>query len=340
MRRDRVGADKIQYYLALLLGKGMSMARNKIALIGAGNIGGTLAHLIGLKELGDVMIFDIAEGLPQGKGLDIAQSTAIEGLNCAYAGTNSYADLAGSDVVIVTAGVPRKPGMSRDDLIGTNAKVMKSVGEGIKAHCPGAFVVCITNPLDAMVWALREVSGLPHNMVVGMAGVLDSARFSYFLSQEFGVSVEDVNAFVLGGHGDTMVPLLRYSAVAGIPVPDLIKMGWSTQEKMDQIVQRTRDGGAEIVGLLKSGSAFYAPAAAGIQMAEAYLRDQKRVLPCAAYVNGQYGVDGVYVGVPVVIGAGGVERVVEIDLNAEEKAGFMKSVDAVKGLIEITKTMM
>ena len=316
------------------------MARKKIALIGAGNIGGTLAHLAASKELGDVVIFDIAEGLPQGKALDLNQSAPIDGFNSLLTGTNDYADLKGSDVVIVTAGVARKPGMSRDDLIGINAKVMQSVGTGIKENCPDAFVVCITNPLDAMVWALREVSGLPPHKVVGMAGVLDSARFRFFLAEEFGVSVEDVNAFVLGGHGDTMVPLPRYSSVAGIPVPDLIKMGWSTQEKIDQIVQRTRDGGAEIVGLLKTGSAFYAPATAGIQMAEAFLRDQKRVLPCAAYCDGQYGVDGMYVGVPVVIGAGGVEKVVEIDLTAEEKAGFDHSVNAVKGLIDITKTML
>jgi len=316
------------------------MARKKIALIGAGNIGGTLAHLCALKELGDVVVFDIAEGVPQGKSLDLNQSAPIDSFNSLLTGTNDYADLKGADVCIVTAGVPRKPGMSRDDLIEVNAKVMKSVGEGIKANCPDAFVVCITNPLDAMVWALREVAGLPHNKVIGMAGVLDSARFRFFLAEEFGVSVEDVNAFVLGGHGDTMVPLPRYSSVAGIPVPDLIKMGWSTQEKIDQIVQRTRDGGAEIVGLLKTGSAFYAPATAGVQMAEAYLKDQKRVLPCAAYCDGEYGVDGMYVGVPVLIGAGGVEKVVEIELSEEEKAGFDKSVNAVKGLVDITKTML
>ncbi|MBF0332689.1 MAG: malate dehydrogenase [Alphaproteobacteria bacterium] len=317
------------------------MARKKIALVGAGNIGGTLAHLIGLKELGDVILFDIAEGVPQGKSLDIAQSTAIEGVNAGYRGANDYAEIAGADVVIVTAGVARKPGMSRDDLIEINAKVMKSVGEGLKAHCPNAFVVCITNPLDVMVWALREVSGLPHHMVIGMAGVLDSARFRYFLSEEFGVSVEDVTAFVLGGHGDTMVPLSRYSTVAGIPLPDLVKMGWTTQEKLDSMIQRTRDGGAEIVGLLKTGSAFYAPAAAGVQMAEAYLKDSKRVLPCAAHVKaGQFGQkEDIYVGVPVVIGAGGVERLVEIELNAEEQAGFDKSADAVRGLIAKVKQM-
>ncbi len=316
------------------------MARNKIALVGAGNIGGTLAHLIGLKELGDVVLFDIAEGTPQGKGLDIAESTPIEGVDAEYTGANDYSAIAGADVVIVTAGVPRKPGMSRDDLIGINAKVMASVGQGIKDNCPNAFVICITNPLDAMVWALREASGLPHNMVVGMAGVLDSARFRWFLHEEFKVSVEDITAFVLGGHGDTMVPLVRYSTVAGIPLPDLVKKGWTTQEKLDQIVQRTRDGGAEIVGLLKTGSAFYAPAAAAVQMAESYLKDKKRLLPCAAWCDGVYGLDGFYVGVPVIIGAGGVERVVEIDLSAEEQAMFDVSVNAVKGLVEATKKLM
>ncbi len=316
------------------------MARNKIAFVGAGMIGGTLAHLASLKELGDVVVFDIIEGIPQGKSLDLSESGPIEGFNAGLSGTNRYEDLKGADVVIVTAGVPRKPGMSRDDLIGINAKVMQAVGLGIKENCPDAFVVCITNPLDAMVWALREVSGLPPHKVVGMAGVLDSARFRFFLAEEFGVSVEDVTAFVLGGHGDTMVPLLRYSTVAGIPVPDLIKMGWSTSGKMDQIVQRTRDGGAEIVDLLKTGSAYYAPASAGIQMAEAYLRDQKRVLPCAAYVDGPYGVDGLYVGVPVVIGADGVERIVEIQLDTEEKALFDKSVEHVRSLIEVTKGQM
>ena len=316
------------------------MARKKIALVGAGNIGGTLAHLIGLKELGDVVLFDIAEGIPQGKALDIAESTPIEGVNAAYAGGNDYSVISGADVIIVTAGVPRKPGMSRDDLIGINAKVMTEVGKGIKQHAPNAFVICITNPLDAMVWVLREVSGLPHNKVVGMAGVLDSARFRYFLSEEFKVSVEDVSAFVLGGHGDTMAPLPRYSTIAGIPLPDLIKAGWTTQEKLDQIIQRTRDGGAEIVGLLKTGSAFYAPAAAAITMAEAYLKDKKRVLPCAAWVDGAYGLNGIYVGVPVIIGEGGVERVVEIELDASEKAAFNKSVDSVRGLIEKSKELM
>jgi len=313
------------------------MARPKIALIGAGQIGGTLAHLVALKELGDVVLFDIAEGTPQGKALDLAQSGPVEGFDAALSGTNTYADIAGADVCIVTAGVPRKPGMSRDDLLGINLKVMKSVGEGIKANCPNAFVICITNPLDAMVWALREFSGLPHNKVVGMAGVLDSARFRHFLSLEFGVSMKDVTAFVLGGHGDTMVPSVRYSTVGGIPLPDLVAMGWTTQEKLDAIVQRTRDGGAEIVGLLKTGSAFYAPAASAVEMAEAYLKDQKRILPCAAHVKGQYGLDGLYVGVPVILGAGGVERVVEVKLDASEKTMFDKSVDAVKGLVAACK---
>ena len=313
------------------------MARPKIALIGAGQIGGTLAHLLALKELGDVVLFDIAEGTPQGKALDLAQSGPVEGFDASLRGTNSYEDLKGADVCIVTAGVPRKPGMSRDDLLGINLKVMKSVGEGIKQHAPGAFVICITNPLDAMVWALREFSGLPHNKVIGMAGVLDSARFRHFLSLEFNVSMKDVTAFVLGGHGDTMVPSVRYSTVGGIPLPDLVAMGWTTQEKLDAIVQRTRDGGAEIVGLLKTGSAFYAPAASAVEMAEAYLKDQKRLLPCAAHVKGAYGLDGLYVGVPVIIGAGGVERVVEVKLDATEKTMFDKSVDAVKGLVAACK---
>lgn len=316
------------------------MARKKIALVGAGQIGGTLALLVGLKELGDVVLFDIAEGIPQGKALDIAEASPVGGFDAAYAGGNDYSVIAGADVVIVTAGVPRKPGMSRDDLIGVNTKVMSAVGDSIKTHCPDAFVIVITNPLDAMVGVLREVSGLPPQRVVGMAGVLDSARFRYFLAEEFGVSVEDVTAFVLGGHGDSMVPLVRYSAVAGIPVPDLVEMGWTTQDKIDTIVQRTRDGGAEIVGLLKTGSAFYAPALSAIEMAEAYLKDKKRLLPCAAYLSGEYGIDGMYVGVPVIIGAAGVERIVEIRMNAEEKAMFDSSVEAVKGLVEVTRTMM
>ena len=313
------------------------MARNKIALIGAGNIGGTLALLAGLKELGDIVLFDIAEGIPQGKALDIAQASAIEGFDANVVGANDYADLAGADVVIVTAGVPRKPGMSRDDLVGINTKVMTQVGEGIKANCPNAFVICITNPLDAMVGVLQRASGLPASHVVGMAGVLDSARFRYFLAEEFQVSVEDVSAFVLGGHGDTMVPLVRYSTVAGIPVPDLVKMGWSTKDKIDAIVQRTRDGGAEIVGLLKTGSAFYAPASSAIQMADAYLKDKKRLLPCAAFVENAYGLDGLYVGVPVIIGSGGVERVVEIAMNADEQAMFDHSIAAVRALNEIVE---
>ena len=308
------------------------MARNKIALVGAGNIGGTLALLAGLKELGDVVLFDIVDGIPQGKALDIAEASPVEGFDAVVSGANDYGDIAGADVVIVTAGIARKPGMSRDDLIGTNTKVMHSVGEGIKNNCPDAFVICITNPLDVMVGVLQKACGLPANKVVGMAGVLDSARFRYFLAEEFKVSVEDVTAFVLGGHGDTMVPLVRYSAVAGIPVPDLIKMGWSTQEKLDEIVQRTRDGGAEIVKLLKTGSAFYAPASSAIEMAEAYIRDKKRVLPCAAYCEGVYGLDGLYVGVPAVLGGGGVERIVEIEMNADERSMFDNSVEAVKEL--------
>ncbi|MEC9345576.1 MAG: malate dehydrogenase [Pseudomonadota bacterium] len=315
------------------------MARKKIALIGGGNIGGTLAHLAALKELGDIVVFDIVEGLPQGKALDLAESGPVEGFNAGLSGTQSYADIAGADVVIVTAGVARKPGMSRDDLLGINIKVMQAVGEGIKAHAPDAFVICITNPLDAMVWVLQKICGLPPHKVVGMAGVLDSARFRFFIAEALNVSVQDVTAFVLGGHGDTMVPSTRYTTVAGIPMPDLVKMGWLTQEKLDQIVQRTRDGGAEIVGLLKTGSAFYAPASSAIQMAEAYLGDQKRVLPCAAHLTGQFGVDDLYVGVPVVIGAGGVERIVEIELSAEEKAGFDKSVESVRGLVAACKTI-
>ena len=310
------------------------MARAKIALIGAGQIGGTLSLLIGLKHLGDVVLFDIAEGIPEGKALDVAQSSPIAGFDAKFAGTHSYEAIEDADLVIITAGVPRKPGMSRDDLLGINLKVMEQVGAGIKKYAPKAFVICITNPLDAMVWAVQKACGLPKHMVVGMAGVLDSARFRYFLADEFAVSVEDVTAFVLGGHGDTMVPLARYSTVAGIPLPDLIRMGCTTQQRLDAIVQRTRDGGAEIVNLLKVGSAFYAPALSAIAMAESYLRDKKRVLPCAAYLSGEYGVRGLYVGVPVVIGAKGVERIVEIELDRHERAMFDKSVAAVKGLVE------
>jgi malate dehydrogenase len=309
------------------------MARKKIALIGAGMIGGTLAHLAAIRELGDIVLLDVAEGIPQGKALDLAQAGPVEGYDSTLVGTQDYADIAGADVCIVTAGIARKPGMSRDDLLGINLKVMKAVGEGIKAHAPESFVICVTNPLDAMVWALREFSGLPHQRVVGMAGVLDSARFRCFLAEEFGVSVEDVTAFVLGGHGDTMVPIVRYSTVAGIPIPDLVKMGWATQERIDSIVQRTRGGGGEIVALLKAGSAYYAPATAALEMAESYLKDKKRVLPSAAFLTGEYGVDGLYVGVPVVIGAGGVERIVEIELDADVTANFQVSVDAVKELL-------
>jgi len=315
------------------------MARRKIALIGAGQIGGTLAHLAASKELGDIVLFDIVDGIPQGKALDLSESAPVDGFNAKLTGASSYAEIAGADVVIVTAGVPRKPGMSRDDLLGINLKVMDSVGAGLKAHAPDAFVICITNPLDAMVWALQKASGLPANKVVGMAGVLDSSRFRHFLAEEFKVSVEDVTAFVLGGHGDDMVPSVRYSTVAGIPLPDLIKMGWTTQERLDAMVERTRKGGGEIVNLLKTGSAFYAPAASAITMAESYLKDQRRVLPCAAQLTGQYGVTGMYVGVPVVIGAGGVERIVEIALDEAEKAMFAKSVASVKTLVDACKTI-
>lgn len=313
------------------------MARKKIALIGAGQIGGTLALLSAQKELGDVVLFDVVDGVPQGKALDIAQSAPAQGFDSTLKGTSEYKDIAGADVVIVTAGVPRKPGMSRDDLLEINLKVMEQVGAGIAKYAPDAFVICITNPLDAMVWALQKFSGLPTNKVIGMAGVLDSSRFVHFIAEELGVSVEDVSAFVLGGHGDTMVPLTRYSTVAGIPLTDIVKMGWMSKEKLDSIVQRTRDGGAEIVGLLKTGSAFYAPAASAIAMAESYLKDKKRVLPSAAFLNGEYGVKDTYVGVPVVIGAGGAEKIVEISLNSAEQKAFDKSVASVEGLIEACK---
>ena len=315
------------------------MARAKIALIGAGMIGGTLAHIAAREELGDVILFDIAEGTPQGKALDIAEASSVFGKDVSLKGANDYADIAGADVCIVTAGVPRKPGMSRDDLLGINLKVMKAVGEGIKAHAPNAFVICITNPLDAMVWALREFSGLPHEKVVGMAGVLDSARFAYFLAEKTGVSVEDIHAWTLGGHGDDMVPMVRHSTVGGLPLPELVAQGWMTQEELDGIVKRTRGGGGEIVALLKTGSAYYAPAESAIAMAVSYLKDKKRVLPCAAYLNGQYGLKDLYVGVPVLIGAGGVERIIEFSTNDEEKAMFEKSVASVQGLIEACKTI-
>ena len=309
------------------------MKRNKIALIGGGQIGGTLAHLAGLKELGDVVIFDIVKGIPQGKALDLAEASPVSSYNVDLKGSNNYSAIKDSDVVIVTAGVPRKPGMSRDDLLSINLKVMSDVGAGIKKYCPKAFVICITNPLDAMVWALQKFSGVKPNMIVGMAGVLDSARFRYFLSQEFNVSVEDVTAFVLGGHGDSMVPLARYSTVSGIPLPDLVKMGWTTQKKLNDIIQRTRDGGAEIVGLLKTGSAFYAPAASAIEMADSYLKDKKRVLPCAAHLSGEYKIKDMYVGVPVVIGAKGVERILEISLNSRETKMFKDSIASVRSLM-------
>ncbi|MFM7622135.1 MAG: malate dehydrogenase [Alphaproteobacteria bacterium] len=307
--------------------------RAKIALIGAGQIGGTLALLAGMKELGDVVLYDINEGIPQGKALDISQSAPVAGFNAHFSGANGdYSPIAKSDVVIVTAGIPRKPGMSRDDLLGINSNVMADVAEGIKTHAPNAFVIVITNPLDVMVSVMQEKTGFPPHRVVGMAGVLDSARFRFFLAEACGVSTEDVTAFVLGGHGDSMVPLVRYSTIAGIPLPDVVAMGWLSQTKLDQIVQRTRDGGAEIVGLLKTGSAFYAPAVSAIAMAESYLRDQKRVLPCAAYLNGPYGVKGLYVGVPTIIGAGGVEKIIEIQLTPDEKAMFDRSVDSVRQL--------
>ena len=315
------------------------MARRKIALIGAGQIGGTLGLLAGLKDLGDIVLFDVVEGIPQGKALDLVQSSPVQGFDAKLTGANSYNAIKGADVVIVTAGVPRRPGMSRDDLLEVNAKVMETVGAGIKRYCPKAFVICITNPLDAMVWVLQRASGLPTNKVVGMAGVLDSARFRYFLAEELDVSVEDVSAFVLGGHGDTMVPMVRYSTVAGIPLPDLVKMGWISNKRIDQIIQRTRGGGAEIVGLLKTGSAFYAPAASAISMAESYLKDKKRVLPCAAYLNGEYGIKGLYVGVPAVIGADGIERIVKLQWTAAEKAMLAKSVRSVRGLVDACKKL-
>ena len=315
------------------------MARNKIALIGAGNIGGTLAHLAAQKELGDIVLFDVVEGVPQGKALDLSQCGPVEGFDAKITGSNDYADIAGADVIIVTAGIARKPGMSRDDLLGINLKVMKAVSEGIKANAPGAFVICITNPLDAMVWALQQFSGLPKAKVIGMAGVLDSARFAYFLAEKTGVSVEDIHAWTLGGHGDDMVPMVRHSTVGGLPLPELVKQGWMTQDELDGIVKRTRGGGGEIVALLKTGSAFYAPAESAIAMATSYLKDKKRVLPCATFLTGQYGLKGLYVGVPVVIGAGGAERVIEFETNDEEKAMFAASVASVQGLMEACKVI-
>ena len=315
------------------------MARKKIALIGAGNIGGTLAHLAALKGLGDIVLFDVVEGVPQGKALDLSQCGPVEGFDANITGSNDYADIAGADVIIVTAGVARKPGMSRDDLLGINLKVMKAVGEGIKANAPNAFVICVTNPLDAMVWALREFSGLPHNKVIGMAGVLDSGRFAYFLAEKTGVSVEDIRAWTLGGHGDDMVPMVRHSSIGGLPLPDAVAQGFLTQDELDAIVKRTRGGGGEIVALLKTGSAFYAPAESAIAMATSYLKDKKRVLPCAAYLSGEYGLRGLYVGVPVVIGKDGAEKILQFTLNDEEKAMFAKSVESVQGLIAACKTI-
>jgi malate dehydrogenase len=313
------------------------MARNKIALIGAGQIGGTLAHLAGLKELGDIVLFDIAEGVPQGKALDLAESSPVDGFDAKLSGTQTYEAIEGSDVIIVTAGVPRKPGMSRHDLLQINLRVMEQVGAGIAKYAPNAFVICITNPLDAMVWALQKFSGLPTHKVVGMAGVLDSARFRYFLAEATGVSVKDVHAMTLGGHGDDMVPLVRYSTVGGVPLPALVEAGWLTQEKLDAIVDRTRKGGGEIVALLKTGSAFYAPAASAIAMAESYLKDQKRILPVAAHLAGEYGVTDMYVGVPALIGAAGVEKIVEVKFDQTEKDMFAKSVASVSGLVDACK---
>lgn len=315
------------------------MARTKIALIGSGQIGGTLALLAGLKDLGDIVLTDMLAGVAKGKALDLAQAGSVERYDAKLsgAGTDAYEAIAGADVCIVTAGVPRKPGMSRDDLLGINLKVMEQVGAAIKTHAPNAFVICITNPLDAMVWALQKFTGLPSNKVVGMAGVLDSARFSYFLAEAAGVSIEDVRAMTLGGHGDDMVPMVRYSTIGGVPLPDCVKLGMFSQDALDAMIKRTRGGGGEIVALLGTGSAFYAPAASAIAMAESYLKDKKRMLPCAAYLNGEFGLKDTYVGVPVVIGAGGVEKVVELQMDDAEKAMFAKSVASVQGLIEACK---
>ncbi len=310
--------------------------RNKIALVGAGNIGGTLAHLAGLKNLGDIVLLDLNEGSAKGKALDIEQSSVVEDFDAKLMGTSNYEDIKDADVVIVTAGIARKPGMSRDDLLATNVKIISAVALGIKENAPDAFVIVITNPLDAMVQVMQKVSGLPANKVVGMAGVLDSARFGLFLAQEFNVSIEDVNCFVLGGHGDTMVPLVRYSSVAGIPIPDLIAMNWTTKTKIEEIVQRTRDGGAEIVKLLGNGSAYYAPASSAIKMAESYLFDKRKILPVAAKLNGEYGVSDLYIGVPAVIGKNGVEKIVEVKLNTQELTMFKRSVESVKKLVEQT----
>ena len=311
--------------------------RKKISLIGAGQIGGTLAHLIALKELADVVLFDVAEGIAKGKALDIAQSSSVDGFNVSIKGTNNYEDTKNSDVIIITAGVPRKPGMTRDDLLGINLKIIKQVAEGIKNTSPNAFVICITNPLDVIVMALQKYSGLPKNMVVGMAGILDTSRFKYFLSQELNVPVNKINSLVLGGHGDTMVSMLNHTTVDGKPVLDLVKEGKLKKDKLDSIVVRTKNGGAEIVKLLEKGSAFYAPAASGVEMAESYLKNLKKQLPCAAYLNGQYGVQDLYAGVPVIIGDKGIEKVVEIDLSGEEKTNFDHSIGAVKELFEAAK---
>ena len=307
----------------------------KISLIGAGQIGGTLAHLIGLKELAkEVVLFDVAKGIAKGKALDIGQSSSVDGFDVKFIGTDKYEDIKNSDVIIITAGVPRKPGMSRDDLLGINLKIIKQVAEGIKHNSPNAFVICITNPLDVMVMAFQKFSSLPANKVVGMAGILDSSRFKLFLSLELNVPVKEIEAIVMGGHGDTMVPMPRFTKVSGKPLLDLVKEGKISQERLEEINQRTRDGGAEIVKYLEKGSAFYAPAASGVQMAEAYLNDKKKLLPCAVQLNGEYGVKNVYAGVPVTIGKGGVEKIEEINLDEKEKSQFMHSIDAVKKLWE------
>jgi malate dehydrogenase len=315
------------------------MARHKIALVGAGNIGGTLALLSGLKHLGDVVLIDISEGIPQGKSLDIEQLSPVIGFDCHYEGHQDYEALKGCDVVIVTAGIPRKPGMSRDDLLAINGQVMKTVGEAVGRHCPHAFVIVVTNPLDVMVWVLQQASGLPHHRVVGMAGVLDSARFRLFLARALDVSVQDVHAMVMGGHGDSMVPLVDYASVSGIPLTKIIEMGWISQESLDQIIERTRQGGGEIVGLLRTGSAFYAPAASALSMAQAYLWDEKKVLPCAAWLTGQYGLKDLYVGVPTVIGKEGVEKILELPLGDRDLSALHQSAKAVSDLVDAFKQL-
>ena len=313
------------------------MKKSKISLIGSGQIGGTLAHLIAMKELGDVVLFDVAEGLAKGKALDLSQSTAVDGLDVKITGTSDYSDTSNSDVIIITAGVPRKPGMTRDDLLGTNLNIIKQVAEGIKDTSPNAFVICITNPLDVIVMALQKYSGLPKNKVIGMAGILDTSRFKFFLSQELNVPIKEIDSFVLGGHGDTMVPVPNRTTVSGKSLMDYVNEGKITSDRLDEIIDRTRKGGAEVVKLLQTGSAFYGPAASGVEMAESYLKNQNKILPCAAYLNGEYGINDLYVGVPVVIGANGIQKVVELDLDVEEKKHFDISIDAVKELFDAAK---